>query len=131
MKKLALLLIIPFSLLLGSQMARAQNKAKATASTHMKASTQRPTASANGMWDSFKPETLNGTISIIVPGKKEMFLSADGGSYEFRMTPRTKIRINGTSSTIAQLADQANKQATVSFVAWPKGDIASSIKVSS
>lgn len=133
MKKLALLLIIPFALLLGTQTASAQNKTMTPASTHkqMKASTQQSTAASKPMWNSFKPETLKGTISIVEPGKKSLFVSASNGvSFHFLVTGRTKIHINGTRSTIADLAQLAQKQATVTFVARPRGDVAQSITVS-
>lgn len=126
MKKMALFLIIPCALLLGIQTAKAQQKMKTSANTHPAASAQ------NNLWNSFRPETLSGTISIVAPGKKEMFLSSSSGaSFEFIVTPKTKIKIGGTQSTIAQLADQVQKQATITFVARPKGDIAHSIKVNS
>lgn len=132
MKKLALILIIPFSLLLGAQVASAQKTPMAPAGKQMKASTQRPAATAKTTWDSFKPETLSGTISIIEPGKKSIFVTSSGGvSFHFLVTKRTKIQIGGTSSTIAQLADQAHEQATVTFTARARGDVASSISVSS
>ncbi len=134
MKKLALLLIIPCALLLVAQTASAQNKTMAPASTHkqMKATTQLPTVASRSMWDLFRPETVTGTMSIIEPGKRSLFVSTSSGvSFHFVVTGRTRIRINGTPSTIAELAQQVQKQATVSFVARPSGDIAQSITVSS
>lgn len=132
MKKMALFLIIPFTLLLGIQTANAQENTTAPANTHMKASSQRSASAASTMWNSFKPETLTGTISMIEPGQKEIFLSgSNGASFEFKLTPRTKIQIGGERSTIAQLAERAQNKATVTFVARPKGDIAHSITVSS
>lgn len=132
MKKLAFFLIIPFTLLLGTQMGRAQEGATAPASTQMKASTQQPAASARANWNAFKPETLSGTISIIEPGKKSVFVSGPGGvSYKFLVTPRTKIQIGGTTSSFNDLVSQTQKKATVTFLARPKGDIAQSITVSS
>lgn len=71
-------------------------------------------------------------MSIIEPGKRSLFVSTSSGvSFHFVVTGRTRIRINGTPSTIAELAQQVQKQATVSFVARPSGDIAQSITVSS
>lgn len=126
MKKLALLLIIPFTLLLGIQTASAKQKTTAPASM------QRAASTAKANWNSFKPETLSGTITVIQPGKKSVYVTAsDGVSFHFRVTPKTKIRINGTRSSMADLAEQAHNQATVTFVAWPKGDVAKSITVSS
>jgi hypothetical protein len=84
------------------------------------------------MWESFRPETLNGTVSIVEPGKKSIFVTTSGGvSYKFVATAKTKIQINGTPSSMDELAEQSDKEATVTFVARPKGDVAQRIAVSS
>ena len=121
MKNLALFLIVSFTVLGAVQVASAKEN------TNSKSENTRMS-----MWDSFKPETLMGKISIIEPGKKAVFLSAANGvSYQFLVTPKTRIQVAGAKTTIAQLADQANEHATVVFVARPQGDFAHSITVSS
>ena len=70
MEELVLLLIIPFALLLGVQMATAQEEA---------------TSPAESNWNSYRPETLSGTISMVEPGTKAVFVTgSDEVSYKFR-----------------------------------------------
>jgi hypothetical protein len=116
MKKLVLLLIIPFALLLGVQTATAQEKT---------------TTPAEANWNSYRPETLSGTISMVEPGTKSVFVMGSGEvSYRFQITNKTKIQIDGTKASIDELANQGNKQVTVTFVARRNGNIAESISVS-
>lgn len=125
MKKFVLLLIVPFALLLGVRTASAQE------STTAPPSTQRAAPSTRAMWNNFKPATLNGTISMVDPSEKSVFVTgSDGVSYKFLVTPKTKIEIDGTKSSLNELADQTQKQITVTFVARPNGNFASSITVS-
>jgi len=121
MKKLVLLLIVPFALLLGVQTASAQ-----------KARSPRPaTSTAQAAWNSYKPETIEGTISMIEVDQKLVIVEASGGvPFDITVTPQTKIEISGSSATFDQLVEQTQKQVTVTFVARPNGDIAQSISVS-
>lgn len=121
MKKLALLLIVPFALMLGVQSASAQKSA----------SPRRGTSAAQAAWNSYQPETITGRISMIVVDQKMVVVEASGGvPYDITITKKTKIEINGTASTFSDLMGQTQKQATVTFVARPKGDFAQSISVS-
>lgn len=121
MKKLVLLLIVPFALLCGVQTASAQ-KTK---------SPRRATSTVLAEWNSYKPETIEGTISMIEVDQKLIIVEASGGvPFDLTVTPKTKIEINGTSATFDQLVEQTQKQATVTFVARPNGDVAQSISVS-
>lgn len=116
MKKLLLLLVIPFTLLLGVPTATAQEKIATPAETN---------------WNSYRPETLSGTISMVEPGTKSVFVMGSGEvSYKFLVTPKTKIQIDGTKGTIEDLAGQAQKQVSVTFVARRNGNMAQSISVS-
>ena len=116
MKKLVLLLIIPFALLLVVQPATAQQKATSSVETN---------------WNSFRPETLSGTITMVEPGTKAVFVMGSGEvSYKFLVTGKTKIAIAGTKASIDELANQAQKQVTITFVARPHGNMAQSISVS-
>lgn len=120
MKKLALLLIVPFALLLGVQTASAQ-KAK---------SPQTATNTVRAEWDSYKPETIEGRISMIEVNQKVMVMDVSGVPYDITITGKTKIEINGTASTFNDLVGQTEKQATVTFVARRNGDIAQSVSIS-
>lgn len=116
MKKLMLLLIIPFALLLVVPPATAQEKATTPAETN---------------WNSFRPETLNGTISMVEPGGKTLFVMGSGEvSYKFVVNEKTRIEVDGAKTSIENLGNQANKQVTVTFVARPSGNVAQSISVS-
>jgi hypothetical protein len=115
MKKLVLFLIVPFALLLGVPTATAQEKA---------------TAPAEANWNSYRPETLNGTITMVEPDTMSVFVTGSGEvSYKFVVTNKTKIEIDGTSSSIDELAAQTRKPATITFVARPSGNFAQSISI--
>lgn len=121
MKKLVLFLIVSFALFAGMGMARAQKKTNA----------QPRSSAAEANWNSFRPETIQGTISMVVAKKKLVFVTASGGvSYDFLVTKKTKVEIGGRPSACKQLIGQAGKPATVTFVARPKGNFAQSISVS-
>lgn len=130
MKKLVLLLIVPLALLLGVRTASAQ-ETTTPARTQMKASSQRAAASAEALWNSYRPETLNGTVSLIDASEKSVFVTgSEGVSYKFLVTPKTKIEINGMTSSFDDLVDQTHKQITVTFVARRNGNFAQRISVS-
>lgn len=120
MKKLAWLLIVPFALVLGVQTASAQ-KAK---------SPQQATNTVRAEWSSYNPETIEGTISMIIVDQKVMVVEASGVPYDITITGKTKIEINGTPSTFNDLVGQTQKQATVTFLPRPDGDIAQSVSIS-
>lgn len=120
MKKLVLLLIVPFALLLGAQTASAQKSATPRAGT----------SAAQAAWNSYQSETITGTISMIVVDQKMVVVESSGIPYDITITKKTKIDINGTTSTFSDLVGQTQKQVTVTFVARPKGDFAQSISVS-
>ena len=116
MKKLVLLIIIPFALLLVVQPATAQMKATSSVETN---------------WNSFRPETLGGTITMVEPAEKAVFVMGSGEvSYKFLVTGKTNIEVNGTKASIDELANQTRKEISVTFVARARGNMAQSISVS-
>lgn len=120
MKKLAFLLVAAIVLLAGIQTANAQNTASLQSET-----TTRFT------WKTVKPETIQGTISMIVVDQNLVVVTANGGvPYDFTVTPKTKIQVGGTPSSFDGLADQVEKEASVTFIARPNGDFAQSITIS-
>ena len=50
--------------------------------------------------------------------------------YSFRVTASTKIRVNGRTESLADLAGLQNRQATVRFIPRRSGNFAASIEVS-
>lgn len=116
MRKFVLLLIVPVALLLGVQTAPAQ---------------QGATSSVEANWNNFRRETLSGTISMVEPGTRAVFVTGtDNVSYKFLVTSKTKIEVGGTASSIDALAGQTGQQVTITFVARAKGNMAQSITVS-
>jgi hypothetical protein len=92
MKKFLLLLMNPFALFLGAPTAHAKEKT---------------TTSVEANWKSYRPETSSGTISMVEPSTKSVFvMGSSEGSYKFLVTPKTKIEIDGTKGTIENLAGQ-------------------------
>ena len=120
MKKLTLLLIIPCALLLGIVTASAQLSGSQQSETVVRAT-----------WSSYKPETIEGTISMIVSEQKMVVVtSSEGVPYNFVVTNKTKIEIGGMTSSFADLSGQTQKHATVTFVPRRNGNMAQSISVS-
>ena len=122
MKKSVMFLILSLVLFGGARMARAEKKA----------STQSHASSVQTNWNSFKPETLSGTISIVGSKNKDIFVtSSDGIPYHFVVNKQTKIEIGGASASFEKLADKTGSQVAITFVARPQGNFAKSITVSS
>lgn len=68
---------------------------------------------------------------MIVVDKKLVVVTTPGGvPFDITVTGRTRIEIGGARSTFNDLAAQVQKQATVTFIARPNGDVAQSITVS-
>lgn len=68
---------------------------------------------------------------MIVPDQKLVVITANGGvPYDLTVTGKTRIEVGGARSSFHGLAGQAQKQASVTFIARPDGDIAQSITVS-
>jgi len=79
-----------------------------------------------------KSETISGTISMVDAAKKIVVLTdSNGVPFDFIVTHRTHIQVNGAKSTLSELADQTNKQASVKFMDRMKaGQFAQAIDVS-
>lgn len=60
---------------------------------------------------------ISGTISMVDADQKIVVLTdSNGVPFDFKVTPRTHIVVNGSKASLSQLADQTNKQASVKFV---------------
>jgi len=121
MKNLSLLLSISLFLLFGGVLASAQTT---------NSSTMRSSAIARN-WDSFKPETLTGKISLIDANQHLVAITTNGVTYDMTVNRHTKIKVSGSHATFKTLAGQIRNTASVTFIARPKGDYAQSITVSS
>ncbi len=121
MKKIALLLTITSALLLGIQTASAQKSESKGPGTNVVQAT----------WGSYKAETLEGTLSMVVAEQKLVVVtSSEGVPYDFVVTKKTKIDIGGTPSSFDELSGQTHRQATVTFLPRRNGNMAQSISVS-
>ena len=131
MKKISLLLSVFLFLLIGTAMAGAQ-KAKSLAGqpSAAKASTVW-THSVKTNWDSFKPETLGGTISMVDAQHNLVVITSHNIPYDFKVNRATKIEIGGSKGTCKNLASQTQKEASVTFIARGDGDYLKSITVTS
>lgn len=121
MKKVALLLTITSALLLGIQTASAQKSESAGSETGV----------VQARWSSYKPETIEGMLSMVVTEQKLVVVtSSEGVPYNFQLTKKTKIEIGGIASSFDDLAGHIHGQATVTFVPRRNGNMAQSIVVS-
>ncbi|MGH9360151.1 MAG: hypothetical protein ACRD22_13220 [Terriglobia bacterium] len=79
-----------------------------------------------------KSETISGTISMVDAANKIVVVTdSNGVPFDFKVTHRTRIDVNGNRASLSQLADQTNKQASVKFMDRMKaGQFAETIKVS-
>jgi hypothetical protein len=76
------------------------------------------------------PETISGTLQIIVADKKLVVLTdARGIPFNFKVTGATRIKVAGKKAKLAELAGQANKSASVKFLPLRSGNVAQTIDV--
>ena len=78
-----------------------------------------------------KPETLAGTLQMVVVDKKLLVVTGSNGiPYDFTVTGATKITVGGKKAKLADLAGATGKSVSVKFLAEKKaGDIAQSVEV--
>ena len=119
MKRVSLLLSVSLVLLFGAAMASAQTTKKHVA--------QATAAERN--WNSFRPETLSGTVSLIDENQKLVVLTSEGVPYDFKVTKATQIQVGGSKATFNELLSQTEKEASVTFVARPDGNYLKSISI--
>lgn len=137
MKKLVASVFI-FSLLIfcgnalanGAQTENSSSSGQAEAPA--KTTTHHHAMSGKNARSAAKPETISGTISMVDATKKIVVLTdSNGVPFDFIVTPRTHIQVNGSKASLSELADQTNKQASVNFIDRMKaGQFARTIDVS-
>ena len=77
------------------------------------------------------PQTISGTISMVVPANHLVIVkNAAGTPFDFRVAKFTKIDINGQKATLRQLSSEINNSVSVRFVPLTSGNLARTIKVS-
>jgi hypothetical protein len=78
-----------------------------------------------------KPETLSGTLQIIIiEGKQIVVAGSNGIPYDFKVTGATKIKVGGSKAKLADLSGAKGKSVSVKFLSEKRsGDIAQSIEV--
>lgn len=118
---LAFLMVMCFGLPSFAVAAKDMNTAK---SSSMKVEKGRYTAFT-------KPETLNGTLSIVDTSKQLIVMkTADGTPFDFQ-TAGARILVNGKLSKLADLSADVDKTVTVKFVPRVSGDHAQTVDVGS
>jgi outer membrane lipoprotein-sorting protein len=102
--------------LLGLAAPVAQAKEKAGAKTTEKAA---------------KLETLTGTLSMVIPGKKLVVVKDSSGvPFDFKAAGAA-IQVGGKKAKLEDLNSATNKQVTVKFIPLRSGNVAKSVEVSS
>lgn len=82
-------------------------------------------------YDTSKPETLSGTVSLVKADDKIVVVTSSAGvPFDFKVTGATKIKIGDQKGKLDDLAGAANKQASVTYMATRTGNVAKSIEVS-
>lgn len=121
-------LLVSAFLVAGSSLALCQAKsAKGTPKTNVHAAVTT-SRSSHAL---AKEEKIIGTVAIL--GNEGELLTVTGSNgvpYDFILTRHTQIKIAGKSAKLADLKDQANKQATIEFVPMSNGNLAKAVDVS-
>ncbi len=77
------------------------------------------------------PENLSGKIDIVDTTNHLLIVKdSTGTTFDFKVTPATRIKEEGAKGTLADLSSKTNDEVTVHFVPERRGDIAESIKLS-
>ena len=76
------------------------------------------------------PETLSGTIlAVDVEHKLVVVKAADGVTFNFLLTPSTRVTSGGQPIAIPDLATKDSKTVTIKFVPMRHGNVAKSVDV--
>jgi hypothetical protein len=78
-----------------------------------------------------KPQTLAGTLQMVVVEKKLLVVASSTGiPYDFNVTGATKITVGGIKAKLADLAGATGKSVSVKFLPEKKaGNIAQKVEV--
>lgn len=75
-------------------------------------------------------ENVSGQIDMVDTAKHLLIVkNADGTTFDFKVTPATRIREDGRKVTLADLSGKNNGEVRVHFVPERRGDIAESVKL--
>ena len=122
MKKTLFLLVASLILIYAGTLSALAQEAKTKEAA---AAPEKPAMAA------VKPETLAGTLQMVVVDKKLLVVAGSNGvPYDFTVTGATKITVGGKKAKLADLAGATGKSVSVKFLAEKKaGDIAQSVEV--
>jgi hypothetical protein len=126
-KALLLLLAVLVLMFVGASFSLAQEaaKPKEAAAGAKAAPAEQPKA------ETAKPETISGTIQMVVADKKLVVLAdSKGVPYNFKVTGATRIKVAGKKAKLDALGANTNKSASVKFLPLHAGNVAQSIEVS-
>lgn len=127
MKKLSLLLSVCTVLLFGTALAGAQKTKTPAAGVTKPSNTMAGSVKTN--WDSFRPETLRGTIAMVDAVHNLVVVRSGSVPFDLKVTKATRIEIAGNKRDFKDLTSQTQKEASVVFVARANGDYAKNISV--
>jgi hypothetical protein len=126
-KALLLLLAVLVLMFVGISFSLAQEAAKPTeaAAGAKAAPAEQPKV------ETAKPETISGTIQMVVAEKKCIIIADSKGiPYNFKVTGATRIKVAGKKAKLDELGAHTNKSASVKFLPLHAGNIAQCIEVS-
>ncbi|MGH9327959.1 MAG: hypothetical protein ACRD2B_14920 [Terriglobia bacterium] len=77
-------------------------------------------------------QELSGTLSMVDAGQKVVVITnSDGTPFDFKVTRRTRIEVNGQKANLDSLSDQTSKQASIKYRdALNRGLLAETIQLS-
>src|SRR5262245_66058275 len=77
-----------------------------------------------------KPETISGSLFMLIKDQKLVVLQTAGGvSYNFKVTAQTKIKIGENDAQFTDLGAMAIKGVSITFVPMREGNIAKKIQI--
>lgn len=131
MKEKILTLVAVFALVLFgaiSGVAQDQSAAAPAQTAPAKKHTGKHMAASNAQFGG--KQTVSGTVTSVDPDKKLVVLKDSNGiPFDFMVSGATKITSGGKRAKLADLSGDTNKQATVTFMAERKGNMARSIEI--
>jgi hypothetical protein len=128
MKKLLLFILSGLVLafvILSSTLAQEAAPAKEAPAEKKEAAAERPKA------EFAKPETISGTLQMVVADKKILVLTDSSGTpFNFKVTGATRIKVAGKKAKLDELSSQTNKAASIKFLPTRSGNVAQTVEIS-
>ena len=91
--------------------------------------TEKKAASETG-YKLGEAELFTGTIVSVDTAASTITVTSNGVPYTFRLTGKTKIRVNGGNVALENLSEHVGHNASIHFVPYSKGNFAEHFEVS-